>query len=321
MPARRALAPLVAAAALALAACGAPGTTPATSTEPAAGPPTVVASTNVYGSIARAVGGDRITVTSLITDPAADPHSYESTPADALAVGRARVVVLNGGGYDDFMAKLVESAGGERTVVDVGELSGLEPAGEAGPEEAHGVAEDGHGEFNEHVWYSLPTVQKLATRLAADLSTADQPQAARYVADAEAFNGRVAALIERVDALDARGARVAVTEPLPGYLVEQAGLVDATPAEFAEAVEEDTDPPAPAVAQTLALFTGPDPVRVLIVNAQTRTPTTEQVRAAAVAAGVPVVEMTETLPEGTADYVTWMGGQIDALAAALGRPS
>src|SRR5919198_6682645 len=82
-------------------------------------PISIVATTNVYGSIAKAVGGDRVTVDSLITDPAADPHSYESSPADAVKVGNAAVVVLNGGGDDDWMHKLVESAGGrERDLVD-----------------------------------------------------------------------------------------------------------------------------------------------------------------------------------------------------------
>src|SRR5690606_19351710 len=104
-------------------------------------------------------------------------------------------------------------------------------------------------------------------------------------------------------------------EPVPGYLVDAAGLVNATPEEYSEAVEEDSDPPAAVLQETLDLFTG-DPVRALILNTQTRTPTTEQVERAAQTAGVPVVDVSETLPEGQTDYVTWMGGQIDALAAA-----
>jgi zinc/manganese transport system substrate-binding protein len=104
---------------------------------------------------------------------------------------------------------------------------------------------------------------------------------------------------------------------VPGYLVQTAGLTDATPPEFTEAIEEDTDPPAAVLQETLALFSG-DPVRALVVNAQTETPSTDQVRNAAQTAGVPVVEMTETLPEGATGYADWMGGQIDALAGALG---
>ncbi|MBW0090549.1 zinc ABC transporter substrate-binding protein [Pseudonocardia sp. KRD-184] len=309
-------------AALALAGCGSGGAGSG-GASPAAddGILTVVASTNVYGSIAQAVGGDAVTVESLIDDPAADPHSYESTPADAATVAAGDIVVYNGGGYDEFMPQLLENAGGEPVVIDVAELSGLVPADAGEPhDEGEAHSEEEHGEFNEHFWYSLPTVQALAQRLAQDLGAADAANAATYTANAEAFSASIDGLIERTEAVGASvpGGRVAVTEPVPGYLVQTAGLIDTTPPEFAEAVEEDTDPPAAVVAQTLALFdaTSQDPLRALILNAQTETPTTDQVRAAADAAGVPVVEVTETLPEGT-DYLGWMTAQVESLASAL----
>jgi zinc/manganese transport system substrate-binding protein len=315
MPFRRAAVAVL--AVLTVAGCG-------SSTEgPAAAPPAedstlpVVASTNVYGSIVEAVGGEQVSVDSLIDDPAADPHSYESTPADAAAVAKARLVVVNGGGYDDFLTRLVESSGASPTVVDVADVSGLAPA-----EEQHAEGDehaDEHGELNEHFWYSLPTVQKVATQIATDLGAADPADAAEFTANAQAFNARVAELVTRAEAIGKAqpGARVAVTEPVPGYLVQTAGLTDATPPEFTEAIEEDTDPPAAVLQETLALFSG-NPVRALILNAQTETPSTDQVRDAAQTAGVPVVEMTETLPEGSTGYVDWMGSQIDALAGALG---
>lgn len=312
MPFRRAA--VAALAVLTVAGCGSGAEAPAAPPDGDSTLP-VVASTNVYGSIVQAVGGDRVSVDALIDDPAADPHSYESTPADAAAVAKARLVVVNGGGYDDFLTQLTESSGGSATVVDVADVSGLAPAEE---EHAEGEGHE-HGEFNEHFWYSLPTVQKVATRIATELGAADPADAAEFTDNAEAFNARVADLITRAEAIGKAqpGARVAVTEPVPGYLVETAGLTDATPPEFTEAIEEDTDPPAAVLQETLALFSG-DPVRALILNAQTETPSTDQVRDAAQTAGVPVVEMTETLPEGADDYVDWMGGQIDALAGALG---
>jgi zinc/manganese transport system substrate-binding protein len=209
--------------------------------------------------------------------------------------------------------------------VDVAEISGLVPA-EGGTDHPAGEEQDApdeehdHGSFNEHFWYSLPTMQTLATRLAADLGAADPAGAAAYTANAEAFNARVADLVSRTEAIGAAhpGVRVAVTEPVPGYLIRTAGLTDVTPAEFTEAIEEDSDPPAAVLQETLGLFQG-DPVRALVVNDQTETPTTDQVKQAAQTAGVPVVDVTETLPEGTTDYVSWMGAQIDALAGALNR--
>jgi zinc/manganese transport system substrate-binding protein len=321
MPFRRAA--VAALAVLTVAGCGSGAETPAAPPAEDAAVP-VVASTNVYGSIVEAIGGDHVTVDSLIDDPAADPHSYESTPADAAAVAKAKLVVVNGGGYDDFLPRLVESSGANPTVVDVAGISGLVPAEEEhAAEEAPAEGEEHeHGEFNEHFWYSLPTVQKVATQIATDLAAADPADAAEFTANAEAFNARVAELITRAEAIGKAqpGARVAVTEPVPGYLVQTAGLTDATPHEFTEAIEEDTDPPAAALQETLALFSG-DPVRALILNAQTETPSTNQVRDAAQTAGVPVIEMTETLPESAGGYAEWMGAQIDALAGALGAPT
>ena len=296
----RALSGLLALA-LVLPACGAQEGPAATSADRIP----VVASTDVYGAIVQAIGGDRVTVTSLIDDPAADPHSYEAPPAAAAAVARARLVVVNGGGYDDFAERLTHAP--DAKVIDVVALSGLTaPAS---------------GELNEHVWYSLPTMKALAGRIATDLGAAAPAGAGAFTANAGAFGTRVDELIARVAALKAEhgGERIAVTEPVPLYLTDAAGLVDATPPEFSEAVEEDADPPAAVVARTLEEFTA-DPVRALLVNAQTRTPVTDQVERAARAAGVPVVEVGETLPAGTTDYVEWISEQLEALSRALDRP-
>ena len=292
-----------------VAGCGsapAPEAGPSTAPSAAGVPVRVVASTNVYGSIASAVGGDRVTVKSIIDSPDADPHEYEASPADAAAVGGAAVMIVNGGGYDDFAGKLVEASSARPRMIDVVELSGLR-----GP---------GDQEFDEHVWYSLPTVEKLADRLLSDLSAADPAGAATYTANAAAFKGRVDGLIAKTDAIKAAhtGAKVAVTEPVPLYLVQDAGLQDVTPEEFSEAVEEGTDPSAAVLNDTLALFTG-KAVTALLANAQTESGSTRQVEQAAAGAGIPVVAVTETMPAGVDDYVTWQEGQIDQLTAALNR--
>jgi zinc/manganese transport system substrate-binding protein len=269
----------------------------------------VVASTDVYGSIVSAVGGDAVEVTSIIDKPDTDPHEYESTPSDAAAVNGATVVVYNGADYDPFAERLIATASTEPMAIDVADLSGLEAQ----------VPAD--GEFNEHVWYSLPTVKKLADTLAADLGKADPPSAPAFAGNAVAFDTKVDALAVKLDAIKARhgGERVAVTEPVPLYMTEAAGLVNATPAEFSEAVEEGSDAPAAMVAETLAVFQGPDRVKVLLTNTQTEDAATRQVADAATAGNVPIVQVTETLPPGETDYVSWMTQQIDALAAALDR--
>lgn len=113
------------------------------------------------------------------------------------------------------------------------------------------------------------------------------------------------------------GQQVAVTEPVPLYLLDAAGLRNATPGEFSEAAEEGTDPPAAVLTETVALFTS-KAVKVLVANGQAESASTRQVEQAATTAGIPVVRVTETLPPGVADYVSWQTQQIDALATALG---
>ena len=299
----------LAAVTLGLTACGSSGTAPegAAPADEAAGRVQVVASTDVWGSVAKAVGGDRVAVTSIIDSPDKDPHEYETTPNDATAVGKAGLVLLNGGGYDDFMPKLVSASGTKAPVIDAVQASGLRKPGDE--------------EFNEHVWYSLPAVGKVAQSVAAQLGKADPAGAAEYTANAQRFDAGVDDLTRKAAAIGAAhpGAKVAVTEPVPDYLLESAKLENVTPEAFSEAMEEGNDPPAAVLSETMALFTAQPPVSALVLNGQTQTPTTDQVKQAATKATVPVVEVTETLPAGVGDYTAWMGAQIDALAGALDK--
>jgi zinc/manganese transport system substrate-binding protein len=262
----------------------------------------VVASTNVYGDLARAVGGDRVQVTSVIDDPSADPHSYEASVRTQLAVSEADLVIDNGGGYDDFMATLLSATDADPTLLTAVEVAGLDPDAEG---------------FNEHVWYDLPAMSELAGRIADALGAVDPDGAEGYAANATALQDGIAGLVAREEQARAAtdGAGVAVTEPVPGYLLDALGTRDRTPAEFSEAIEEGSDVSPATLRDTLDLFaTGQ--VEALVYNAQTSGPETEQVLDAARAAGTAVVPVTETLPDGE-DYLSWMGGNLDAVVAAL----
>jgi zinc/manganese transport system substrate-binding protein len=263
---------------------------------------TVVASTNVWGSVARAVAGDAADVKSIISEPTADPHSYESEPTDAAEVTNADLVVFNGGGYDDFMSKILHDAGNKPTV-EAFALESHKPADGALP--------------NEHVWYDLPVVQNVAQQVAEKLGQLNPGQAQQFTARAQAFRAEIDGLAGKLSSIAQThaGQRVVMTEPVAQYLITAAGLTDATPPDFLKAVEEEKDPPAAAVAATKDLFTQRQ-VRALVYNPQTETPVTSQLRTASEAARIPVVTMTETLPENT-DYRGWMSGQIDGLSAAL----
>jgi zinc/manganese transport system substrate-binding protein len=264
----------------------------------------IVASTDVYGDIAKQVGGDDVAVTSILTHPDQDPHSFEANPRTTLAISKADVILENGHGYDDYMETLRKAHNKSAPVLNAVEISGKSaPAGE---------------ELNEHVFYDLPSVQKVADALAVKLADEDPDHASDYTTRAKAFNDKVGELIAREAALkpSVQGKSIGITEPVPLYLTEALGLTNATPAEFSEAIEEGGDVGARVLQETLDLYsTGK--VAALVYNEQTSGPITEKVEDAAKTAKVPVVGMTETLPSGK-DYLAWMSDNIDDLASALG---
>ncbi|MER7406399.1 zinc ABC transporter substrate-binding protein [Streptomyces sp. NPDC000070] len=304
-------APLVAGVSLVvLAACGSssdPGSDTGASQRPAASSAVpVVASTNVYGDIVERIGGGQVKVTSIISDPDQDPHSYEASTQNQLALSKAKVVVENGGGYDDFIDRMLKSSDNSSAeVVNAVEVSGkTAPAGE---------------ELNEHVWYDFPTVGRVADRIAAALGEADPDDAATFARNAEDFKAELKPLEAREAQIekDHGGEPVAITEPVPLYMIEAGGLENATPEEFSEAIEEGDDVSPRTLRDTLALFTDKR-VEALVYNEQTSGPQTDKVEQAARTAGIPVVPVTETLPEGK-DYIGWMTANVDALASALGK--
>ncbi|MEZ2389291.1 metal ABC transporter solute-binding protein, Zn/Mn family [bacterium RCC_150] len=295
-----------------LSACGAPAAT-APSSSSGSGTIDVVASTSVYGDIAKSIGGDKVAVTSIIKNTNQDPHSYEVSTQDKLAVSKARVVIDNGAGYDDFFAKLAEDAkvpaGSVITAVDA---SGLLPGATTGATPAK-VPEG----FNEHVWYNFGAMGKVADAIAAKLGSLDPADNATFKANADKFKASLSGLDMKLAQIkSSKGAQpVAITEPVPGYLLEAAGLENKTPDEFSHAIEEGTDVPPAAVKETSDLITSKS-VRFLAYNEQTAGTETEKLKAAATSAGIPVVGFTETLPEGK-DYISWMRENVDNVASAL----
>ncbi|WP_066039866.1 metal ABC transporter solute-binding protein, Zn/Mn family [Herbiconiux solani] len=266
----------------------------------------IVASTNVYGSIAEAVAGDAATVTSIIDDPDRDPHEYQADGQNQLSISKAQIVIENGGGYDDFVDTMLDAAGNSGvSVLNVADLSGYDQ-------------EPADGEFNEHLWYDFPTMEKLVDSLVSELSALDSAAASTFEANGMSAKAKLADLEAGEAAIKTAhaGAGVAITEPVPLYLLDAAGLENRTPDEFSEAIELDTDVPPAVLEATLALFSTHQ-VSALVYNEQTSGAQTDAVVTAAADNGIPAVPVTETLPAGQ-DYFGWMQANIDAISTALG---
>ena len=269
----------------------------------------VVAAENFWGSLAAQIGGDRVQVLSLVTDPNADPHEYESNASDAIAVADAALVIENGAGYDSWCAQLVTAAGdpGPR-VLNVADLLGAPPGS------------------NPHFWYSRSDVNRTLVAIFGDLVAADPSGSSAYRAGFASLNASLGPDWAAEATIDGRWGgdgpntssrpQVAATESVFVYLANATGLDLVSPPAFMNAVSEGSDPPANSVTNFEDQLNGGN-VRVLVVNGQTQTPLTDQMRALASADHIPIVTITETIQPATASYEQWLGGELSALAQAL----
>ncbi len=260
----------------------------------------IVASTDVWGSVASAVAGEFASVKSIESGASADPHSFEATPADVAEISDASLLVYNGGGYDHWVDDVI-AADPEIDAVDAYSLRGTQ------------------GRDNEHVFYDLGVAKAVADEIAKRLGEIDSTHADQYRSNARRFGEQAddIATSEREIGKAHPSGSVIATEPVAYYLLRNAGIADRTPAGFASAVEEGDDPAPADVAAVLDLISSHQ-VSVLLFNPQTETAATEQIQDAARSASLPVVTVTETLPSGV-DYLTWQRDTVDQLAAQFDK--
>lgn len=265
------------------------------------GPVDVVVSVDQWGDVVSELGGDCATVKTLLASSSVDPHDYEPSPADAAAFTGARLVVVNGAGYDRWASDLARTSASGVPVVDAAQVSGT-------PDGA-----------NPHLWYKPTAVTAVADAVSSALEKLN-PEAADY------FAKRRTAFAEALRPYDsltgkikaaAAGKSYAATESVFDYQAEALGLINKTPQGYQQAAANETDP-SPADIRAFQAALAARDVDVLIFNTQTEGSVTQQLREAAEKAGVPVVDVTETVPPGQDSFVDWQDEQLAALAKALG---
>jgi zinc/manganese transport system substrate-binding protein len=261
----------------------------------------VVAGENFWGSVAAQIGGRDATVTSVISDPNADPHLFETDAADAATLARAQVAIENGAGYDPWMRSLLSADGGSARVVNVAS-----------------VLHVGGSNPNPHLWYAIGRVPQVAAAIAGALTRVAPEDAATFRANLAAFDASLAPLESTLATIKARfhNVGVAYTERVPGYLLAAAGLDNKTPPGFAQAIEDGVDPGAADTMAMRRLLENHD-VNVLLYNVQAVTPVTTQMRSLARQHKIPVVGVSETMPAGASTYQEWQLSQLRALLHAL----
>jgi zinc/manganese transport system substrate-binding protein len=262
----------------------------------------VAAAENVWGSIAAQLGGNRVQVTSVISNPATDPHDYEPSALDARTFAGAQMVVVNGVGYDPWAPKLVAANPVPgRIVLTVGDLVGIKAGG------------------NPHRWYSPANVEQVAAALAHDYATLDPKDAAYFRAQRIRFETKSLAEYKAQIATIRRryhGVAVGASESIFAPLAQALGLQLATPPSFLKAISEGTEPTAADIT-TIDRQIARREIKVWLFNSQNSTPDVVRLTDAARKKHIPVVAITETLSPATATFQQWQVRQLETLAAAL----
>ena len=297
--------------------------------------PTVYATTNVWGSVAKAVGGDKVNVIVGVDDLSQDPHDYQATATDKLNITKSAVMLVNGGGYDDWGMSLAESVSHKPVVINAVALSGLSPntdnaADESAGEHQHDTQHEiktahpqpsdhphVHGDFNEHVFFSLDTAKKVAEAVNKQLAATSPANQAIYAKNTQHF-------IQQIDALKVKAKQIGqqkaitafATEPVIGYLLADMGIKDVTPKAYVVQSETDAGVSVKVLNDSKSLLSNKQ-VGLLVVNAQTEDATSKQLITLAKASTVPVVAVYETLPDGVTSYTQFIEKTLDDFAAAM----
>ncbi|MEZ0070383.1 zinc/manganese transport system substrate-binding protein [Streptacidiphilus sp. MAP12-20] len=262
----------------------------------------VAAAENFWGSIATQLGGDHVHVTSIITNPNTDPHSYEPAAADARTVTTAQYVIVNGIGYDAWADKLLATnPGSGRTELKVGDLVGIQPGG------------------NPHRWYSPANVHQMIERITADYKKIDPADAAFFDQQKQTFETQTLAqynqLISDIKAKYA-GTPIGASESIVTPLADGLGLKMLTPGTFLTAMSEGTDPTAADKSLIDQQIKGKQ-IKVYVYNSQNSTPDVVAQVKLAKSEGIPVATVTETLTPASATFEQWQTTELQGIEQAL----
>jgi len=274
------------------------------STSTSTAPVQVVAAENFWGSIASQVGGDRVKVKSIITNPDTDPHDYEAKPTDARTVASARYVIVNGAGYDPWASKLLAANPvSGRKELDVGKLVGKKEGD------------------NPHLWYNPSYVYQAIDQITADLKSIDPADASYFDEQRTQYlNVGLKSYKDIISTIKQKygGTPIGATESIFAYQSPALGLNLITPPEFMKAIAEGQQPTASDKVTFDKQLTHKQ-IKVFVYNKQNTTPDINVLKKKAEVANIPVVPITETLSPATATFQDWQVGQLKDLQQALAK--
>lgn len=151
----------------------------------------VVASFSILGDLTQQIGGERVQVYTLV-GPGADAHVYQPTPSDAKTLSRARLVVVNGLGFEGWIDRLVKSSGYRGKLVVASQ--GVNTLRQARPQPGKHASHDHTGDLDPHAWQDLANARRYVANIATALADADPDNRLVYQANAARLNQEIEAL-------------------------------------------------------------------------------------------------------------------------------
>jgi zinc/manganese transport system substrate-binding protein len=265
----------------------------------------VVAAENFWGSLVSQLGGVHVNVTSIVSDPNADPHEYQVNPTDAKDISNAKFIIVNGASYDTWALSMIQAAASPNQVVlNVQEMLNQSVTAS-----------------NPHFWYSPYYVNDTVAAMYKDLVKMDPSDKAYFTTQYSSLNASLWSDYMKQETIinqEFSGAPVASTESIFVYMANVTGLTVVSPPSFMQAVAEDNDPSAQDIATMQNLMMeGNTSVRVLVYNNQTVTPLTTSLEQLATQHNIPVIAVTETIQPPNLTFQVWMQGEVTKLQNAL----
>lgn len=251
----------------------------------------IVAAENVYGGIAKQIGGSSVEVTSILNNLQQDPHEFQVDSATAMAIADADVVIYNGIGYDSWMEKILLMQGSKTChVIKVSDLVSSKPGD------------------NPHLWYDPRAITLLTKNVSSLLA---KPSAF------DEFTISMKPLLEKMACLKKKyaGTKVTATEPLFGPMAEALGL-DMINKGYQLAVMNGTEPSFQQTADFQESLINKK-VRLLFYNSQVVDPSTKRMQSIAQQNDISIIGVTEIQPPTAKNYQEWMMGELTQVEKAL----
>lgn len=244
---------------------------------------------NFYGNVAEMIGGKFVKVTSIISNPDADPHLFSTSPNTAITISKAQVIIYNGADYDPWMIQLLSSrkSNSKLAIINVAELVGVKKGA------------------NPHIWYKPDTFPKLASLLAEKFSKIDPENKTYFEENLNSFNDQYKNIYSLIESIKSSfsGTNVIATEPVFGYMADALGF-NMKGKRFQWIIMNGSEP-SPNITADFIDELKSHTIKILYYNNQVTDPATENILNMARQNNIKIIGVSETMANNQ-NVIQWL---------------